>query len=134
MQNAVENLNLGATASFTVPSKAQKYDDASDALSNQFKDVDFKSLREIKFSENSYGTGACQWIADNVLQNAVNLEKVDFSDMFTARLRSDLPNSLAILMGKLDINKIVDLNLSHNAFGPDGVKSFQKFLREAKNL
>jgi len=54
--------------------------------------------------------------------------------MFTARLRSDLPNSLAILMGKLDINKIVDLNLSHNAFGPDGVKSFQKFLREAKNL
>jgi len=54
--------------------------------------------------------------------------------MFTARLRSDLPKSLEILMGKLDVNKIIDLNLSHNAFGPDGVKSFQKFLREAKNL
>ena len=59
LQNAVENLNLGATASFTVPSKAKKYDDASDELAAQFQNVDFKSLREIKFSENSYGTGAC---------------------------------------------------------------------------
>ena len=59
-----------------------------------------------------------------MLKKAVNLSKVDFSDMFTARLRSDLPKSLEILMSGLDVKKIVELNLSHNAFGPDGVKSF----------
>ena len=99
-----------------------------------FRNLDLESVTEITFSENSYGTEACQWITDNVLKKAVNLQKVDFSDMFTARLRSDLPKSLAILMSGLDVNKIVDLNLSHNAFGPDGVKSFEQFLKFASNL
>lgn len=75
----------------------------------------------MKFSANSYGTEACKWIADHVLKPAKKLTRVDFSDMFTARLRSDLPESLRILVGALSSN-ITELNLSHNAFGPDGVR------------
>lgn len=85
-------------------------------------------------SANSYGTEACQWIADEVLTKCVNLKKVNFSDMFTARLRSDLPNSLKILMSAISDRKIEYLDLSHNAFGPDGVKSFQDFLAKCSTL
>jgi Ran GTPase-activating protein 1 len=75
-------------------------------------------------SGNSFGTEACQWIADNVFKHCINIEKVDLSDIFTKRLRSDLPNSLLLLMTALEGKKIKYLDLSHNAFGPDGVKSF----------
>ena len=54
--------------------------------------------------------------------------------MFVARLRSDLPNSLKILMNGLNPKIVTDLNLSHNAFGPDGVRSFEEFLTKADNL
>ena len=88
----------------------------------------------MKFSANSYGTEACQWISDNILRKAPNLTKVDFSDMFTARLRSDLPNSLKILMNGLNPKIVTHLDLSHNAFGPDGVRSFEEFLTKANKL
>lgn len=51
--------------------------------------------------------------------------------MFTARLRSELPGSLKILMEGLNTQNITELNLSHNAFGPDGVRSFEEFLTQA---
>jgi Ran GTPase-activating protein 1 len=49
------------------------------------------------------------------------LKKADFSDIFTARLRSELPLSLKFLIDALDNKPVGDLILSDNAFGPDGV-------------
>lgn len=37
-------------------------------------------------------------------------------------------------MDGLNPEMITHLNLSHNAFGPDGVNSFQDFLTKANNL
>lgn len=54
--------------------------------------------------------------------------------MFTQRLRSDLPGSLKILMSSVIDKNIISLNLSHNAFGPDGVRSFQEFLEKTPLL
>jgi Ran GTPase-activating protein 1 len=85
-------------------------------------------------SGNSYGTEACQWIAENVIKFCENIKKVDFSDIFTSRLRSDLPNSLLLLMTALEGKSVQNLDLSHNAFGPDGVKSFQDFLVKNSSL
>lgn len=87
---------------FTISVKAARFDDGDakqqQLLEQQFATVDPASLVSIRLSENSYGTQACQWISDNILKRARNLQKADFSDMFTARLRSDLPNSLRVLM------------------------------------
>ena len=37
-------------------------------------------------------------------------------------------------MNGLNPKLVTDLNLSHNAFGPDGVRSFEEFLTKVDNL
>jgi len=96
--------------------------------------MDLQSVTSITLGGNSYGTAACEWISDNILKNCVNLQKINFSDMFTQRLRSDLPNSLKILMTSVLDKPIESVDLSHNAFGPDGVRSFQEFLIKCPTL
>jgi Ran GTPase-activating protein (RanGAP) involved in mRNA processing and transport len=60
-----------------------------------------------------------------VLSKSINIKKIDFDDIFTTRLRSDLPKSLKYLIDSIIGRDIEELNLSNNAFGPDGVASFQ---------
>jgi Ran GTPase-activating protein 1 len=69
-----------------------------------------------------------------VLSKAKNLKYAIFSDLFVSRLRAELPESLLYLMDNIMDKNIIQLDLSHNAFGPDGVKSFQKFLSATKTL
>ena len=114
----------GEPIDFVIPPAAQFYDNARPELKAQFEGLDFARVRSITLSANSYGTEACQWIADEILSKCVCLSKVNFSDMFVSRLRSDLPISLKILMNSIMDRGIESLDLSHNAFGPDGVKSF----------
>lgn len=124
----------GEPIDFVIPAASQFYDNARPELKALFEGLDFARVRSITLSANSYGTEACQWIADEILSKCLNLKKVNFSDMFTQRLRSDLPNSLKALMDSIMNRKIEHLDLSHNAFGPDGVKSFQDFLSKCPSL
>ena len=55
--------------------------------------------------------------------------------MFTRRLKSDLPQSLKHLIDSvLDKKHLIDLNMSHNAFGPQCVKSFESLLETSASL
>lgn len=85
-------------------------------------------------SANSYGLEPCRWMAENVLKHCVNLKRVNFSDIFTTRAREVLPPSLKLLIGAITDKPIVDLDLSANAFGPDGVRSFVSFLETCPTL
>jgi Ran GTPase-activating protein 1 len=73
-------------------------------------------------------------VADNVLAKCLNLRKADFSDIFTTRLKSDLPHSLSLLIKAIEDKPIQELNLSHNAFGPAGVESFKEYLSKTTTL
>ena len=64
---------------------------------------------------------------------AVDLEYVDFSNMFVTR-QASLPPSLKILIDSISTHPIQELYLHDNAFGPIGVAQFEDFLRSAKNL
>lgn len=96
--------------------------------------MNFHSVKSITLSGNSYGTEACRWIADNVLTHCANLERVNFSNIFISRLKEDLPISLKLLMDAVNDKKITHCDLSHNAFGPQGIASFEKFLEGANHL
>ncbi len=91
-------------------------------------------MRSITLSKNSYGVEACEWIAENIVKSCSNLKKADFSDIFTTRLREELPKSLKFLIDALDNKPVNELILSDNAFGPDGIKSFEKFLEKCASL
>jgi Ran GTPase-activating protein (RanGAP) involved in mRNA processing and transport len=57
------------------------------------------------------------------LKHCQNIREVDFSDIFTKRLRNTLPMSLKVLIDAIKGKNVLKLNVSHNAFGPDGVRS-----------
>eukprot|EP00352_Strombidinopsis_acuminata_P009197 CAMPEP_0176373618 /NCGR_PEP_ID=MMETSP0126-20121128/26163_1 /TAXON_ID=141414 ORGANISM="Strombidinopsis acuminatum, Strain SPMC142" /NCGR_SAMPLE_ID=MMETSP0126 /ASSEMBLY_ACC=CAM_ASM_000229 /LENGTH=277 /DNA_ID=CAMNT_0017733825 /DNA_START=485 /DNA_END=1318 /DNA_ORIENTATION=+ len=54
--------------------------------------------------------------------------------MFVSRKREELPESLQEMMNALSDKPIVELNLSDNAFGPDGVNAFKDFLINSQHL
>ena len=119
---------------FVMPPSSKFFDDANPELKANFENLDFSSVTSVTLSANSYGTEACKWIASEFLSKCDNLNKVNFSDMFTSRLRSDLPISLKFLMDSIIDKQITSVDLSHNAFGPDGVRSFQDFLIKCPTL
>jgi Ran GTPase-activating protein 1 len=48
--------------------------------------------------------------------------------MFVSRLRAELPDSLKFLIKSLEGKKIDHLDMSDNAFGPDGIKAWDFFV------
>ena len=85
------------TIDIELPHDSTRYDDKNDAtmakLKSHFEGItDFAEVRSIKLSGSSYGKQACNWLAENVLQKCENIQLVDFSDMFTSRVRSEIPS------------------------------------------
>lgn len=116
-----------------MPVQTKKFEDSSE-LEMIFADLNFEKVRSISLSGNSYSIDACQWLADNVVSKMVNLSIVNFSDMFTSRLRTDIPKALIFLMDALMDKEIASLNVRDNAFGPIGVESLAKFLSKCTSL
>jgi len=54
--------------------------------------------------------------------------------MFVSRKREELPPALKEMMNALNDKPIIVLNLSDNAFGPDGVNAFRDFLVNSQTL
>ena len=85
-------------------------------------------------SGNSYGREACDYLASIIEKPTPNLVKVDFNDLFVGRKLLELPGSLEVLIRALMNKKIEYLDLSNNAFGPAGIKSFDFLLKEMSSL
>jgi Ran GTPase-activating protein (RanGAP) involved in mRNA processing and transport len=73
-------------------------------------------------------------LAENVVSKMINISVVNFSDMFTSRLKTDIPLALVNLMDALMDKEVVSLNVRDNAFGPIGVESLNKFLSSTSSL
>lgn len=123
---------------FVIPTQGKFFDEANDEMQeafNVFNDGDkMSACTSFTLSGNSFGMDACQWIAENILINLHNLQKVDFSDIFTTRERDKLPASLKFMIDAIIDKQIVSLKLSHNAFGPDGVSAYVEFLEKCPSL
>eukprot|EP00158_Paraphelidium_tribonemae_P005453 Partr_v1_DN27349_c1_g1_i1_m46303 putative RAN GTPase activating protein 1 len=73
-------------------------------------------------SGNTIGVDACRALA-SALAQLVNLRVCQFSDIFTGRLRSEIPLCLEAFTAALkDKLHLEELDLSDNAFGPDGLR------------
>jgi Ran GTPase-activating protein (RanGAP) involved in mRNA processing and transport len=46
---------------------------------------------------------------------------VDFGNIFVSRLRAEIPKSLNVMAQALLPKQLIEVDLSDNAFGPDGV-------------
>ncbi|KAJ8345717.1 hypothetical protein SKAU_G00299100 [Synaphobranchus kaupii] len=92
----------------------------------------FQGLQALRLEGNTVGLEAAKAIA-KALENKGDFQCCYWSDMFTGRLRSEIPPSL-ISLGKALITagaRLRVLDLSDNAFGPDGVKGIEALLKSA---
>eukprot|EP00347_Sterkiella_histriomuscorum_P011821 403370974 len=117
---------------------SKKYDTKEQLIADigaELDAIDFANLTAITLSGNSYGREACDYIASLIADHETPLlTHVDFNDLFVGRKLDELPGSLEVLVRSLMTKKIVYLDMSNNAFGPAGIKSFDFLLKEMASL
>jgi Ran GTPase-activating protein 1 len=95
--------------------KSLKLDSALDV---QIWTEELKEMKptEIRLSGNTFGVEALRAISEAL---GDNLKTVKCSDMFTGRLKSEIPLALEALVKALETQKSLhEVDLSDNAFGP----------------
>uniref|UniRef100_A0A8C8YNF3 Ran GTPase-activating protein 1 n=1 Tax=Prolemur simus TaxID=1328070 RepID=A0A8C8YNF3_PROSS len=112
--------------------KSLKLNTAEDAKDVIKEIQDFDGLEALRLEGNTVGVEAARVIA-KALEKKSELKRCHWSDMFTGRLRSEIPPAL-ISLGEGLITagaQLVELDLSDNAFGPDGVQGFEALLKSS---
>lgn len=112
--------------------QGRKLDDAQ-SVEEIVKEIqDFQGLQALRLEGNTVGVEATKAIA-KALEKKSELKCCYWSDMFTGRLRSEIPPALNSLGDALMLAgaKLTVLDLSDNAFGPDGVKGIEKLLKSS---
>ncbi|XP_033962979.1 ran GTPase-activating protein 1b isoform X2 [Pseudochaenichthys georgianus] len=107
-----------------------KLDDAQ-SVEELVRDIEqFRGLRALRLEGNTVGVEAARAIA-KALEDKDQLQRCYWSDMFTGRLRSEIPTALRSLGSALMTAgaRLTELDLSDNAFGPDGVKGVEQLLK-----
>eukprot|EP00072_Mus_musculus_P062388 XP_011243826.1 PREDICTED: ran GTPase-activating protein 1 isoform X2 [Mus musculus] len=110
--------------------KGLKLNTAEDAKDVIKEIEEFDGLEALRLEGNTVGVEAARVIA-KALEKKSELKRCHWSDMFTGRLRSEIPPAL-ISLGEGLITagaQLVELDLSDNAFGPDGVRGFEALLK-----
>ncbi|XP_067311826.1 ran GTPase-activating protein 1a [Pseudorasbora parva] len=107
--------------------------DNAQSVAEIVKEIEaFDGLRALRLEGNTIGVEAAQTIA-KALEKKSQLQCCHWSDMFTGRLRAEIPPAL-VSLGDALIKagaRLKVLDLSDNAFGPDGVKGIEKLLKSA---
>ncbi|CAF0920010.1 unnamed protein product [Rotaria sp. Silwood1] len=89
----------------------------------------YKPLKALRLEGNTINEEAATTIG-KALEKHNEIERLIWNDLFTTRLKTEVPPSLIKLTQGLLTNgsHIVEINLSDNAFGPIGVKGLETFL------
>lgn len=119
---------------FVVKPEQKKFDSADDVKAAVGADFHLQTISKLTLGGNSYGFEACEWLSQQFGGDTPNLHAIDFSNIFVSRLRAELPKSLNVMATALVGKGLVEVDLSDNAFGPDGIKAFECLLREDKAL
>ncbi|XP_045929263.1 ran GTPase-activating protein 1a isoform X3 [Micropterus dolomieu] len=110
--------------------QGKKLDNAQ-SVQEMVKEIqNFEGLQALRLEGNTVGVEAAQAIA-KALETKREFKCCYWSDMFTGRLRCEIPPALNSLGDALMLAgaRLTVLDLSDNAFGPDGVKGIEKLLK-----
>uniref|UniRef100_A0A0K3CDJ9 BY PROTMAP: gi/342320572/gb/EGU12512.1/ putative Ran GTPase activator [Rhodotorula glutinis ATCC 204091] n=1 Tax=Rhodotorula toruloides TaxID=5286 RepID=A0A0K3CDJ9_RHOTO len=92
------------------------------------------NVEEVRFGGNTLGIEACEGVAKE-LEDKRELRIADFSDIFTGRLITEIPQSLrALCTSLLTLPLLTELDLSDNAFGGRSAEPMLDFISSAPSL
>ncbi|CAB4412912.1 unnamed protein product [Rhizophagus irregularis] len=125
------SINAGANV-FSIESKGLKLNTAEDVQEFVNSISEIKNLEQVILSGNTFGVEAAQAIA-GVLKGKKTMRIVNASDIFTGRLREEIPYAVKAFCDALEENEqLIELNFSDNAFGPAGAEPMVEFLSNNK--
>ncbi|XP_012279503.1 ran GTPase-activating protein 1 [Orussus abietinus] len=128
LKEASGELSRSDGVSFT--GKSLKLDSEKDADPVVHAIEQCKHLVFLDLEGNTLGPDAARAIAEALKKNGVLLKRALWKDMFTGRLKTEIPVALEHLGNGLCAagTRLVELDLSDNALGPIGVKGLASLL------
>ncbi|CAG8527265.1 9749_t:CDS:2 [Paraglomus brasilianum] len=113
---------------FSILNKGLKLETVEDVQTFVEEILAKEKLETVILSGNSFGVEAAQALA-GALKNKNSIKVVNASDIFTGRLRDEVPQAVRAICDALeDKQSLVELNFSDNAFGPAGAEPMVDFL------
>jgi len=134
MVSPINEYTLEDNTVFSIEGKGLKLNTAEDVQAFVDTIVQMDDLQIIKLSGNTIGVEAGKALAE-ALQSRKNIRVANLSDIFTGRLREEIPPTLKAICDSLeDKENLIELNLSDNAFGPAGAEPLIDFLTNNRSL
>ncbi|CAK9829039.1 Ran GTPase-activating protein 1 [Anthophora retusa] len=126
--NDVTQNNTGTGVSFA--KKSLKLDSEEDALEIVKAIRSCKNLEYLDLEGNTLGPLAAKAVAQALEENGTLLKRALWKDMFTGRVKSEIPKALEYLGSALCTagTQLYELDLSDNAFGEIGIQGLANFL------
>ncbi|KAI9138044.1 hypothetical protein BKA69DRAFT_1031828 [Paraphysoderma sedebokerense] len=131
--NATPPANSPASTVFSIEGQGLKLNTAEDVAEFVQQIAEMDNLKEIRLSGNTFGIEAAVAIAE-ALKKKSTIEYCYFSDMFTGRLKTEIPHALKAIGDALVDKPIKHFDLSDNAFGPTGAEPLRNFLSNNRSL
>lgn len=134
---AAVHVDLGVTpeTTFSLAGQQLKLNSAADLAPHAEKLAAQSTVTKIDISGNTIGIEASEALAAAILQHKETLVEVNFSDIYTGRLNTEIPQSLNFLLpALLECRKLVFVNLSDNAFGLQTIEPIEAYLAKAVSV
>ena len=119
----------GEEAHLSFNGQSLKLNTEADAKPVADKIAAYKNMKELTFSGNTVGIEAAKTLG-KALEKHPEFERAHWKDMFTGRMKTEIPPALLHLGAGIMAAgaKLVELDLSDNAFGPIGVDGLKELL------
>lgn len=93
------------------------------------------NVTKIDFLGNTLGVEALEALAAALAKHKHTVTEIDFSDIYTGRLNTEIPKSLDhLLPALLEFDNLTTINLSDNAFGLQSFDPIERWLSQAVTL
>lgn len=121
--------------SYSLAGKQLKFDTASDIEKYVAEIEQVKGLTHLDISGNTIGIEASEALSKAILSHKDSIVEVNFSDIYTGRLNTEIPQSLDFLLpALLQLKNLQKLDLSDNALGLQAIEPIEKYLSKAVTL
>jgi Ran GTPase-activating protein 1 len=130
-------VELGVTpeTTYSIARKQIKFNSHDDIKPYLEEIAAFKDLKKLDFSGNTIGVEASESLSEAILAHKDTIVEIDFSDMYTGRLNTEIPQSLEFLLPSLlQLPNLKLVNFSDNAFGLQTIDPIEDYLAKAISI
>lgn len=121
--------------SYSIAGKQIKFNTADDIKKYVDEIKEVKNLEKLDFSGNTIGIDASEALSHAILFHKNTITEVNFSDIYTGRLKTEIPQSLEFLLpALLKAPNLHTINLSDNAFGLQTIDPIEAYLAKAVSV